>query len=86
MEQSDRENILNNIDDLIENTNYDKLMALCVDRELIYDEMKTAIEVSFRFDCGRKMFIVLWTLLIASSFHLTKGRGRSAKATSQFIP
>lgn len=46
MEQSDRDVILNNINALITNTNYDKLMVLCIDHQLIFEEMKIAIEVS----------------------------------------
>lgn len=47
MEREDRDKILQNIEKLIQYTNYDKLMRQCIDRRLIFDVMQEQIEVNF---------------------------------------
>lgn len=45
MEQRHRENIMNNIDKLIENTEYDELMDACIKNDLVFKNMRDTIEV-----------------------------------------
>lgn len=46
MDTAQRESILNNIDELIANTEYKELMAHCIKHGLITKEAKENIEVS----------------------------------------
>lgn len=45
MEQADRNKILRNIEKLIQYTDYDELMRQCIERKLIFQEMREQIEV-----------------------------------------
>lgn len=46
MEQADRDKIIQNIEKIIQYTDYDELMRQCIDRKLIFDVMREQIEVS----------------------------------------
>lgn len=45
MEQEHRSKIIDNLDRLIENTNYDELMNACLKNQLLIDVMREQIEV-----------------------------------------
>lgn len=46
MDQNDRDKILNNINRLIEVTDYDLLIDECLNRNILFPQMKEKIEVS----------------------------------------
>lgn len=46
MEQADRDKIIQNIEKIIQYTDYDELMRQCIDRKLIFDVMREQIEVN----------------------------------------
>lgn len=46
MDQNDRDKILNNINRLIEVTDYDLLIEECLNRNILFPQMKEKIEVS----------------------------------------
>lgn len=45
MEQADRDKILQNIEKLIQYTEYNELMQECIERKLLFDVMREQIEV-----------------------------------------
>lgn len=49
MEQADRDKILQSIEKIIQYTEYDKLMRLCIDQKLIFDVMREQIEVNLNY-------------------------------------
>lgn len=49
MEQADRDKILQNIEKLIQYTDYEELMRLCIERRLLYDVMREQIEVNVNY-------------------------------------
>lgn len=49
MEQADRDKILQNIEKLIQYTDYDELMRHCIDQKLIFDVMREQIEVNLNY-------------------------------------
>lgn len=46
MEQADRDKILQNIEKLVQYTEYNELMQQCIERKLLFDVMREAIEVN----------------------------------------
>lgn len=48
MEQEHRDKIKQNIEKLIQYTDYDELMQECINRKLLFDVMKEIIEVNLK--------------------------------------